>query len=72
VSAGDLLAGFGVLVSAVTGLLYFFSQRFREKKKRDWQDHLPSEKITEWGAWLLGIAVLLTVICAIIITFAAR
>jgi ABC-type Fe3+ transport system permease subunit len=71
-SANTLIALLCVIAAALAGLLYFFSQRFREKKQQEWRNQLPSEKVTEWGEWALGIAVLLTVICAIIITFAAR
>ncbi len=71
-SVTTLLAAFGAIGALVIGLLYFFSSQFREKKQQEWRNQLPSEKVTEWGEWLLGFAVLLTVICAIIITFAAR
>ncbi len=71
-SVTTLLAAFGAIGALVIGLLYFFSSQFREKKQQEWRNQLPSERVIEWGEWALGIAVLLTVICAIIITFAAR
>lgn len=58
-----------ISIAALTGLVYFFSRRFRARKKKEWRHQLRLPVVAEWGEWLLAVFVVIIILCAVLIAY---
>jgi Trk-type K+ transport system membrane component len=58
-----------IVISASIGFVYFFSRRFRAKKKNEWRKESKFYAISEWGDWLLAIFAVLALALAAVLAY---
>jgi hypothetical protein len=69
VSINDAWHIIWVVGSAAIGVTYFFSRRFRAKKKKEWKKKSTFYAVSEWGDWLLAILVVLALTLAVALAY---
>jgi hypothetical protein len=63
-SVGDAVIVIGVLLAAVSGLLFLLSPPMRKEMREKWNEDGKMRAIAEWGEWLWAIMAVLLLVSA--------